>query len=202
MHLPRSDWDGVSCEDTGSAAASQTQKEHLLWDRDEGHSPACGEGRPGSALLTCLSCSLYWTFPRAIKLLGNIALILKERPSVYFRWSIDKVIFKSIIGVLGACCELLYHDSQVPLLRNGAAHFLFDFNTERIWLGLQFQKTGSPLSYFHAIFEKSRKTLHSDEAGSISGRKTRIRDCISNKWSSKRLIKPVKVCKAHPGWGI
>lgn len=43
MHLPRSDGDGVSCEDTGSAAASQTQKEHLLWTGTSGHSPACGE---------------------------------------------------------------------------------------------------------------------------------------------------------------
>lgn len=43
MHLPWSDGDSVSCEDTGSAAASQMQKEHLLWTGTSGHSQACGE---------------------------------------------------------------------------------------------------------------------------------------------------------------
>lgn len=43
VHLPWSDGNSVSCEDTGSTAASQMQKEHLLWTGTSGHSQACGE---------------------------------------------------------------------------------------------------------------------------------------------------------------
>ena len=34
---------GPSVEDMGSTAASQMQKEHLLWTGTSGHSQACGE---------------------------------------------------------------------------------------------------------------------------------------------------------------
>ena len=43
-------------------------------------------------------------------------------------------------------------------------------------MGSSFRELGPPLSYFHAIFEKSPKTLYNDEADllSIGGRKQEL----------------------------
>lgn len=68
----------VSFKDTSiSTAMSQAGAEHLLQTGMSEPSQTLVQGRSTSILLTFLSCLLNCTFPKAIKLLGNIAFIFR-----------------------------------------------------------------------------------------------------------------------------